>query len=64
MSKAFVCDKCGKVILLDDDKLYYTPEHGISHLVCGGKCELDLCEDCVQELMAAVRDMREGATHD
>lgn len=59
--KAFVCDKCGKVILLEDSKAYYAKANGIYHLVSDDHIEIDLCEDCVQELLCAVRGMKEGA---
>ena len=60
--KAYVCDKCGKVILIEDDKAYYSKENGIYHLVCDSTkyCDLDLCEDCVHELMGAVREVKDG----
>jgi Fe2+ or Zn2+ uptake regulation protein len=58
--KAFVCDKCGKVILLEDDKAYYAKSNGVYHLVSDKMehCEIDLCEDCAKELMSAVRNMK------
>ena len=55
--KAIVCDKCGKVILLEDGRYEYGTGSGAFHLI-GGKFAdslLDLCEDCVEELMTAVR---------
>lgn len=60
--KAFVCDKCGKVCLLDDDKAYYAKENGIYRLVSThDRVEIDLCEECVSELMAVVRKEKEDA---
>lgn len=56
--KAIVCDKCGKVALLEDDKPYMYPT-GVYRLVSDG-CkakDLDLCEDCAGELVEAVRGM-------
>lgn len=56
--KAIVCDKCGKVILLEDDRPYCYPS-GIYRLVNerGGAKELDLCEDCAGELVEVLRRM-------
>ena len=57
MSKAYVCDKCGNTVLLEDDKTYMRPT-GMYHLV-GEKDEyrLDLCENCVKELFKRVREV-------
>lgn len=59
--KAIVCDKCGKVTLFEDDKPYCSPS-GVYRLSGDGgfKDVLDLCEDCVGELMKAVREVKEG----
>lgn len=54
--KAIVCDKCGKVSLIPEDSITYCPENGVYYLVSDdGKRKLDLCEECAEELMAAVR---------
>ena len=51
--KAMVCDKCGKVILLADDNFVHV---GINTLYMRRQNrEIDLCDDCVEELEAAVR---------
>jgi hypothetical protein len=56
--KAIVCDKCGKVVLLPDEPLR-CPE-GINTLVMRGTHrEIDLCDECVDELVAAVRKENE-----
>lgn len=56
--KAYVCDKCGKTALLDDRYPMYGKEIGVYHLASdGGSIEIDLCEECVEELMPAVRGM-------
>ena len=58
--KAIVCDKCGKVNLLDESKPYMFPP-GIFRLVSDkDDREIDLCEECAEELMAAVREQRGG----
>ena len=53
--KAVVCDKCGKVILLPDGKDTYDPENGVFHLYGDGFTAIDLCRECTDELVAAVR---------
>jgi hypothetical protein len=60
MAKAYVCDKCGKVLLLEDSKPYMSPT-GIYQLV-GDKEEytVDLCESCVKELFESVRNGGDG----
>ena len=57
--KAIVCDKCGKVILLEENRYEYSTNSGVYHLIGGAKIgrELDLCESCAEELMAAVREV-------
>lgn len=59
--RAYVCDKCGKVILLDDG-MAISPE-GMNHMTGSGlpDGELDLCDECVAELVQAVRNVREGS---
>lgn len=54
--KAIVCDKCGKVILIPEDSGIYDPETGVYCLINSkDKRNLDLCEECAEELMALVR---------
>ena len=59
--KAIVCDKCGHVTLLEDNKPYYSPT-GVYRLVNDRSevNEIDLCEDCAAELVEAVRKMKDG----
>ena len=59
--RAFVCDKCGKVILLEDIPAIY--QKGINHMTGQGlpDGELDLCDECVAELVEAVRNVKEGS---
>lgn len=58
--RAYVCDKCGKVILLDDG-MAISPE-GMNRMTGSGlpDGELDLCDECVAELVEAVRNVKEG----
>lgn len=60
--RAYICDKCGKAVLLEDNTSPYECANGIYHLVSNfkGEYELDLCEDCVKELMSAIREMKGG----
>ena len=53
--KAVVCDKCGKVVLMaDEDLMTYT--EGINILQMLGKRQtIDLCDECTDELVAAIR---------
>lgn len=52
--KAMVCDKCGKVVLLPDNP-GICPD-GISTLYMSHKQqEIDLCDECVDELVQALR---------
>ena len=52
--KAIVCDKCGKVVLLPDAPT--AAPTGINRLVMPKKdFDLDLCDECTDELIAAVR---------
>ena len=54
--KAIVCDKCGKVVLMSDDELAICPE-GINILQMLGKRQtIDLCDECTDELVAAIRN--------
>jgi hypothetical protein len=55
--KAIVCDCCGKVILIPEEEYIYGLT-GVHHLVSNtlDKRELDLCDDCAEKLMKAVRD--------
>lgn len=57
--KAYVCDKCGKVILLEDERPYMVPI-GVYQLIGDtDKMHLDLCEECANELVEAVRRVKE-----
>lgn len=55
--KAVVCDNCGKVVLVPEYRSLNEAE-GISHLVHCSTRErtLDLCDECVDKLVAAVRN--------
>lgn len=59
--RAYVCDKCGKVILLEDGPAIW--EKGINHMNGPGlpDGQLDLCDECVAELVDAVRNVKEGS---
>lgn len=59
--KAIVCDKCGKVVLLEDNvPIFYAPI-GIYRLESQKDgTMLELCEDCGNELISAVRKQKEG----
>lgn len=57
--KAIVCDKCGKTVLLPDVNVTCCEENGIYHMYSNcGTLHFDLCEDCANDLMAAVRERR------
>ena len=55
---ACVCDKCGRVVLLDD-KSGFAPK-GINRMSGAGLPDgvLDLCDECVSELIEAVRTVK------
>lgn len=56
--KAIVCDKCGKVVLLPDAPT--AAPTGINRLFMPKKgFDLDLCDECTDELIAAVRKENE-----
>ena len=59
--RAFVCDKCGKVILLED--IPDICQKGINHITGQGlpDRQLDLCDECVAELVEEVRNVKEGS---
>lgn len=59
--RAFVCDKCGKVILLED--IPAICQKGINHITGQGLPNggLDLCDECVAELVEEVRNVKEGS---
>lgn len=66
MARAIVCDKCGKVTLLDDkDGFKFHTHTNMYHLIgdCKDAMELDLCEDCAKELLEAVRKSGEESTN-
>lgn len=59
--RAMVCDCCGKTVLIADEPYMYAPQ-GI-HTLRGDSLprkELDLCEECVGRLMAAVKESAGG----
>lgn len=59
MAKAIMCDKCGKITLLEDDKPYMYP-CGIYRLMNDQDGSvLDICEVCATELVEAVRRTKE-----
>ena len=56
--RAIVCDKCGKVVLLDDKDGFEFHTHTKIYRLIGDHREardLDLCDDCANELIEAVR---------
>lgn len=53
--KAIVCDKCGKVILLPDEPSALFPRGTARLIMVGSQEELDVCQECADELFAAVR---------
>lgn len=59
--RAYVCDKCGKVILLEDGPAVF--KKGINRMIGPGlpDGELDLCDECVAELVEAVRNVKQEA---
>lgn len=59
--KAMVCDCCGKVVLISDEPYMYAPEG--MHTLRGDSLprkDLDLCDDCVESLLAAVAESAGG----
>ena len=55
--KAIVCDKCGHVMLLEDYPFCDSPDGAFTLYSHGKKTvDLDLCEKCAAELVAAVRE--------
>lgn len=63
--KAIVCDKCGKVMLLEDERPYLVSPAGVYRLIGERDCHsLDLCEDCACELIEAVRRTKDGESND
>ena len=62
--KAYVCDKCGKVLLCEEDDRYALIPEGICFLSekRKGGVSMELCTECVAELMAAIREQKEGAS--
>lgn len=56
--KAMMCDRCGKVVLLDDETNLF--DIGINSLYIRKTNEhIDLCDECVDELRAAVRKVND-----
>lgn len=58
--KALVCDCCGKVVLIPESCRDYG-ETGIHRLIADtlDYSVLDLCQECADKLMEAVRNVRE-----
>ena len=51
--KAIVCDCCGKVTLLDSP--FHWPESVYTLSKGSSEADLDLCEDCADNLTKAIR---------
>ena len=51
--KAYVCDRCGKIMILDDP--YYPPKG--SYRLSGDDKDLclDFCENCAKDITSALR---------
>jgi ferredoxin-like protein FixX len=59
--KAIVCDKCGKVNLLEDDMLFAFAPVGMYRLIDEkGNVPFELCKECGDEMLAYVRMVRGG----
>lgn len=58
--KAYVCDKCGKGLLIPDRSPLAVEAEEINRLTGNGVPDgvIELCNECVQELVAAVRDVK------
>ena len=57
--RAIVCDKCGKTVLMGDEYRMY-PD-GMNRLsLVSKKEEIDLCDECTEELMEAVREVKDN----
>ena len=56
---AIVCDKCGKVILLEEDRVrgLCIPDDVFILRNDRRDTRIELCEDCGNELVAAVRGL-------
>lgn len=58
--KAIVCDRCGKVNLLEDERPYLYPT-GVYRLLNDKDISaVDLCEECAAELVEAIRRTKDG----
>lgn len=57
---AIVCDKCGKVMLLEDRTCFPYPAYRLLPPDRSGAVALDLCEECAEALVSEVRDKEEG----
>ena len=58
--RAILCDKCGKTMLMEDRPFSMLPR-GFHRLINDkDDTSLDLCEDCANELLAAVREVKGG----
>lgn len=56
--RAYVCDTCGKVVLCADNDVFGEVA-GICTLRYGKvRRDVDLCEECVEELLKAVRNVK------
>lgn len=55
--RAIVCDRCGKVMLLPDDRLW--TDEGYTLRGMKKELNLDLCEECAEELVKATREVKE-----
>ena len=60
--RAVVCDCCGKTVLLSDSGPYFECPKGITTLrgEPPNGLVMELCEDCVDRLLAAVRETKGG----
>ena len=59
--KAIVCDKCGKVVLLEEDVPYAFIPVGMYRLINDkGNEKFELCQECGDEMLAYVRMTRGG----
>lgn len=52
--KAIVCDKCGKVVLLEGDSFRYPDEINVLYIQDKGQ-QIDMCNECTNELLEGIR---------
>jgi hypothetical protein len=60
--KAIVCDYCGNTILIPDELGWYGKEAGV-YRICSNtdaRLEADLCKECFDKLLAAVRKEKDN----